>query len=137
MLIDTNIFIEIARKQKRFEECLDLMNVIKEEIINEDIYVTEFTLHALEALISRNAKDLLRNILLLIYDEKIKIYDSNIADDLGILSSMDALGFDFDDCLQYMATNKLQTYIVTFDKSFKEKGLEVKTPAQVLKKILV
>lgn len=136
MLIDTNIFIEIARKQERFEECLDLMNVVKEEIINEDVYMTAFSLHALEALISRHAKGLLKDVLLLIHQDKIKIYNTDIEDDLGILASMEALGFDFDDAMQYVCTNKLGTYIVTFDKSFKGKGIEVKTPKEILKTIL-
>lgn len=137
MLIDTNIFIEISRAQQHCKECADLIDAINQNLLNqEEIYITRFTLHALEAMISGSDSYFLKKILVMIFREKMRVFDTDTADDLGILSSMEALGFDFDDCLQYMATNKLATYIVTFDKSFQEKGLEVKTPAEVLKKIL-
>lgn len=136
MLIDSNIFIEIPRQQANYRDCLNLLKIINNELIEEQVFITGFALHALEAVISKFDPEFLKRILLMIYQDKIKVFNTEIADDLMILSSMKDLGLDFDDATQYLATNKLGTYIVTFDKSFNGKGIEIKTPAEVLKKII-
>lgn len=136
MLIDTNIIIEIAREQEFYLDCLYLVKAIKNDQFKEEVYLTRFALHAIEALIAKKNKDFLREILLMIHQDKIKIFDSNIADDIMTLSVMQDLEFDFDDATQYFAANRLRTYLVTFDKGFTGKGVQVKTPAEVLKEIL-
>lgn len=136
MLIDTNIFIEIPRQQTNHKDCLNLLKLINNRYLREEIFITGFTFHALEAILSGFTPDFLKKILLMIHEDKIKIFNTEIVDDLMILSSMKALGFDFDDAMQYVCTNKLGTYIVTFDKSFKGKGIEIKTPKEVLKTVL-
>lgn len=135
MLIDTNIIIEIARRQQFYQDCLYLMKAIKNDQIKEEAYLTRFALHAIEALISKKEKNFLREILLMIHQDKIKIFDTDVTDDLMTLSAMQDLEFDFDDATQYFAANKLGTYLVTFDKAFIGKGVAVKTPAEVLKGI--
>lgn len=136
MLIDTNIFIEIPKEQTYHKDCLNLLKLVDSGYIQEEVFITGFAFHAMEAILSEFAPDFLKKIFLMIHEEKIKIFNTEIADDLMILSSMDALGFDFDDAMQYVCTNKLGTYIVTFDKSFRDKGLIIKTPAEVLKELL-
>lgn len=136
MLIDTNIIIEIARKQKHYQECVDLLNAINQKSLGETVYITSFTLNAIEALISRFDNRFLKKILLMIYQGSIEICDLNIQDDLMILSSLNELGLDFDDATQFLAANKLATYIVTLDKDFKKTGIKLKTPKEVLKKVL-
>lgn len=133
MLIDTNIVIEIAKRQKHYQECVDLLNAINQKCLGESAYITKFTLNAIEALLSRFDSRFLKKILIMIYQGTIQICDLNIQDDLMILSSLNELGLDFDDATQFLAANKLGTYIVTLDKDFKKTGIEVKTPVQVLK----
>ena len=136
MLIDTNILIEIPKKQQNHRDCLNLLKAIKNELIQEKVFFTRFALHALEAIVSKFDPQFLKKILLMIHQEKITVFDTSIADDLMILSSMGDLGFDFDDATQYVATNRIGTYIVTFDKGFKDKGIEVKTPKEILESII-
>lgn len=136
MLIDTNIIIEIAKKQQFHQDCSNLLEAIKEGQIREDVYITDFALHAIEAMISRKEENFLREILLLIHQGNIKIFNVEISDDMMILSVMKDLQMDFDDTTQYVAANKLGTYLVTFDKGFIGKGVEVRTPAEILKEIL-
>ncbi|MEK7126585.1 MAG: PIN domain-containing protein [Patescibacteria group bacterium] len=136
MLIDTNIFLEILFKQERRQECIDLLDAIKENLIAEKIYITRFSLGAIEASTKKKHTEFIRELLLLIYDNKINIPKMNIRDDLMINSVRNELGLDFDDAMQFVATQKAGTYIVTFDKDFKNKPIQVKTPKEVLKTVL-
>ncbi|MCX6734712.1 MAG: PIN domain-containing protein [Candidatus Peregrinibacteria bacterium] len=136
MLIDTNIIIEIAFNQKRAEECKKLLNAIDQRAFEKEVYVTRFALSAIEAMSSKQPPNFLREFLLLILEDKIKIFDLKVEDDLMVNSVHSDLGLDFDDAVQYVAANRLGTWLITLDKDFKSKGLIVKTPAEVLKEIL-
>ncbi len=133
MLIGTNIILEIAFNKAKAEDCKKLLNAISENIFEKDIYITRFALSAIEAISGEQKPDFLREFLLLILEEKIKIFDLKTEDDLMINSIHSDLGLDFDDAVQYVAANRLGTCLVTFDKDLKNKGVETKTPAEVLK----
>ena len=133
MLIDTNILVEIGRKQEHSETCRQFLNAINLGMISEDIHITRFTLNATEALISEEDEELMRKILLLIHLEKIKIADNKIEDDLVILSITRDLGLDYDDACQFLTTHQLATYLVTYDKDFNKTSLPTKTPGEILK----
>lgn len=137
MLIDTNIFVEIARKQERYLECLDLLKAINKGVFNEDVYVSRFSLGALQALLSLKSPGFLQNILLLIYGGNIKIYTPEIEDDIMTLGSLGNFSLDFDDAVQFTSAAKLNTYLVTLDNDFKKTGLKIKTPQEVLDKVLL
>ena len=136
MLIDTNIILELSKKQKQSESCRDLFNAINRGLINEDVYITKFAISATQALIGERDPKLVKKILLMIFQEKIKIFETDTKDEITLLATLCQLKLDFDDAIQYLAANRLNTYLVTFDKDFKGTGLEIKTPAQVLKKVL-
>lgn len=136
MLIDTNIFLEILFGQKRRQECIDLLDAIKENLITEKIYITRFSLGAIEASTREKHTDFIRELLLLIYDGKINIPKLDIRDDLMVNAVRHDLDLDFDDAMQFVAAQKAGTYIVTFDKDFKNKPIQVKTPKEVLKACL-
>ncbi len=136
MLIDTNIIMEIALRQKYFETCRDLLDIIKTGTVEENVYITRFTLSALEALLGEKCPGLLKNILLLILEEKIQIVPSDIGDDLLVNSTRKNLALDFDDAIQFVAANKMGTYLVTLDNDFKGTGLQIKTPKQALNSLV-
>lgn len=136
MLIDTNIFLEILFKQERMLECANLLDAIKENLISEKIYITRFSLGAIEASVRKKHIGFIRELLLLIYEGKILIPKLDISDDLMINSVREDLGLDFDDATQFVAAQKTATYLVTFDQDFENKPIQIKTPKQILKKIL-
>lgn len=136
MLIDTNIFLEILFKQKRMLECANLLDAIKENLISENVYITRFSLGAIEACVRKKHTGFIKELLLLIYEGKILIPKLDITDDLMINSVREELGLDFDDAMQFVAVQKTATYLVTFDQDFKNKPIQIKTPRQILKKIL-
>ncbi len=136
MLIDSNIILEILFKQDHYRECMDLIKAIKNNLFSEKVYITRFSLSSIEAACKKKNQDFLRDLLLLIYQGKIKISKLDIKDDLMVNSVRRELGLDFDDTMQFIATQKAGTYIVTFDKDFKNKSIQVKTPKEVLKTVL-
>ncbi len=137
MLIDTNIIFEIFFGQKRQDECKDLLKAIKNNLIDEDVYMTRFSLSAIEAACGKRHKKVLADFLILFYQEKIKILELDIRDDLMINAVREDIGLDFDDAMQYVAAQRAATYIVTFDKDFYGKHIKIKTPKEILKEILV
>lgn len=135
MLIDANIFIEIGRKQKQSRVCTSLLNAIKTDMIDEDVFVTQFSLNAIEAMLSGTHEDFIYDLLLLIHQGKIKIAKNKPEDDLSILAIKADLGLDFDDACQFLATAQLGTYLVTYDKDFAKTSLKTKTPEEVIEEL--
>lgn len=137
MLIDTNIFVEMGRRQAKSDECRDLFDAIVGGRISEEVHITRFSLSAIQAMLAHLNPDFVRKILLAIYCKKIKLFNTSIDDDISILSSLKQLGLDFDDAIQFFAANKLGTYLVSYDKDFTKSGLATKSPKEILKDILI
>lgn len=134
MLIDTNIFVEIVRKQPHCLACSDLLNAINLDMIGEEVCLSRFSLNAIESMLSE-ATDFLREILLLIFQKKIKVINLSPEDDLMVNSMKKDLNLDFDDTVQFLAASKLGTYLVTYDKDFSRTSLQTKTPEDILKSL--
>lgn len=132
MLIDSNIIIEIGRRQANHKECQELFDAIKFKMLDEPVYVTRFSMSAVEALVGEADAGLVRETLLLIHQGQIKIFETKVEDDLMINSIKKDLKLDFDDAIQFFAANRLGTYLVTYDKDFSHTSLETKTPGEVL-----
>ncbi len=137
MLIDTNIFLEIVFSQAKSDDCQKLLNAIDQRVLKEKAYITRFSLSAIQALSRKEKIDFVREILLMIWEEKLNLLEMSVEDDLTINSVRLDLDLDFDDTVEYIAAHKLGTYLVTYDKDFKKTSLPTKTPAEVLKEILI
>lgn len=135
MLIDTNILMEIALEQKQAQVCEDLLDAIKTDMIQEDVSITQFSLNAIEAMLSEKYEDFIYELLLLIHQGKIKIAKNKPEDDLSILAIKAGLGLDFDDACQFLATAQLGTYLVTYDKDFTKTSLKTKTPEEIIEEL--
>jgi len=135
MLIDANIFMEIARGQKQTRICEDLMYAIKTDAITEDVFITQFSLNAIEAMLSNKNKDFLYDLLILIYQGKIKIAKNRIEDDMAALAIKKDLNLDFDDTCQLLAASHHGTYLVTYDKDFAKTFVPTKTPEDVIEEL--
>lgn len=135
MLIDTNIFIEIGRDQEASQACDDLLSAIA--CSGAAAYITRFSLHAIQSLLSEKAPQLLREIMILVHGERLKVYDFHPEDYMMIIATKDSLNLDFDDCLQFTAAHRLSVPLVTLDKDFKKTPLETLSPKQALKHFVV
>lgn len=137
MLIDANVFVEIGLSQQRQQECWNFLRALDEGLLPEQAYITDFALHAIELLLYKKNRPFLREILLMIHEDKIKVVRPSAHDDICTLGVLNDIELDLDDGFQFMATNKLMTYLITFDKHFKKTHLPTKTPSEVLKEILI
>ena len=135
MLIDSNVFMEIALMRQRAKICADLLYAIKTDMIVEDVFVTKFTLNAIEAMLSGKQKDFLRDLLILVYQGKIKTVKNMSEDDMSALAIQSEIGLDFDDMVQFLAASRLGTYLVTYDQDFAKTSLLTKTPEEVLSEL--
>lgn len=137
MLIDTNIILEIIFEQERWRECSDLFKAVKNDLFNERTYITRFSLSAICAACKKRHQSFLRDLFLLIYQEKMEVFELDVRDDMMINALREDVGLDFDDTVQFLAAQKASTYIVTFDKDFAGKPVIAKTPKEVLDGVLL
>ena len=117
-LIDTNIFLEILLLQGKKDIC-------KEFLLsnNEQIYLSDFSLHSIGVILFRNnketvfnkfVKDIIQKIKILTLSEKLYSYLSDVKEEYGL---------DFDDAYQFKVAEEYGLSIVTQDKDF-EKVIE-------------
>ena len=105
------------------------------EIGNLKVYVSSFSIHSIEVILSNfNKQKELKIFLSSIIDfEGLSVYSTNLEEELDAIEEMEH-GLDFDDALQSFITKKLKASIVSYDKHFdKIKGLKRLTPSDILK----
>jgi predicted nucleic acid-binding protein len=132
-LIDTNVFLELLLNRAFKNDCARLLKEI--EIGNLEAYVSSFSIHSIEVILSNfNKQKELKIFLSSIIDfEGLIVYATNLEEELEIIEEMKK-GLDFDDALQSFIAKKLKASIVSFDKHFDNiKGLKRLTPADILK----
>ncbi len=132
-LIDTNVFLELLLNRAFKNDCARLLKEI--EIGNLEAYVSSFSIHSIEVILSNfNKQEELKIFLTSIIDfEGLFVYSTNLEEELEVIEEMEK-GLDFDDALQSFITKKLKASIISFDKHFdKIKGLKRVTPADILK----
>jgi len=116
ILIDTNIFLEVALAQERSEECKMLLNAISKGDL--EATVTHFTIHAMAAILGKGSRlvEFLRNVE---GSEGLNVYTTSISEEMSVALMADGIGIDFDDTLQYFVAKKIGAdSIASFDKHF-------------------
>ena len=132
-LIDTNVFLELLLNRAFKNDCARLLKEV--EIGNLKVYVSSFSIHSIEVILSNfNKQNELKIFLSSIIDfEGLSVYSTNLEEELDAIEEMES-GLDFDDALQSFITKKLKASIVSYDKHFdKIKGLKRLTPSDILK----
>jgi len=130
-LIDTCIFLEILLDQ---DKALDSEKLIQ-KIRNSEIkaYVTSFSLHSIEVILSRFNKlsaleMFLEDILTM---ANLEIIYANIVDEIKIVKLMKNLKLDFDDSVQYYFAKTKSLKLISFDRDFDKSGIERIEPHKV------
>ena len=128
-LIDTNIFLEILLGQDKCMECEAMINLISKS--NELFYVSSFTIHSIEVVMTKNVKIAeLLEFLSDIASSKIIRIETNSEDEMNALNAMAKLKLDFDDGLQYYACKKYNLKIISYDKHFDKTSIKRLEPTQ-------
>lgn len=129
-LIDTNIFLEILLEQEKSKECEELIFRLSQ--IEEYFYVSSFTLHSIEVIMTKqNKTDALREFLLDILSSRIIQIGTNAMDELNALKTMGKLNLDFDDALQTYICENHKLKIISFDRHFDKTSIKRLEPKDI------
>ena len=134
--LDANIFLEVELAQERAEECLDLLEKIKDGLITAS--VSDFTVDGIVLIMEQKGKDWksIRKFLLSLFQyQGLIIYKSTTADKIAATDHMAAYSLDFEDSLtlQCALANNCSA-LVSFDKDFNSvKEIKRITPAEALR----
>ncbi|RLG13634.1 VapC toxin family PIN domain ribonuclease [Candidatus Pacearchaeota archaeon] len=130
-LVDTNIWLERLLEQERNEEVAKFLNLIP----TEKLFITDFSFHSISIILTKLRK--FKILTTFIHDVFIKGEVSLISlapkDVLEIIPVMDKFKLDFDDAYQYVAAEKYDLIIVSFDEDFDITERGRKTPIEILK----
>jgi predicted nucleic acid-binding protein len=129
-LVDTNLILEVLLRQAKSEEVKRFL----EHARSDQLFLTEFSLYSLGVLlIRRNMHDIfLRAVEDLLFTGGMTLLRLVPADLADVTRRSKQFGIDFDDAYQYVAADKHNLVIVSFDADFDRTERGRKTPQTVL-----
>jgi len=128
--MDTNIFLEVILEQEKAEEARALLARTEEH----DLFISDYSLHSIGVLLFRRrqhevfgqfVKDMMLNAGLIM----ISLHGEDME---AIIDAARRFNLDFDDAYQYVAAEKHNLTLVSFDGDFDHTERGRKEPAQVL-----
>ncbi len=129
-LIDTNIWLERLLNQEKANEVAQFLN----KIPSERLMMTDFTFHSIGVILSRhNAQETLQRFTQdVLIDGAVTLVSLEPTDMPDIIETMKQYQFDFDDAYQYVAAEKYNAELVSFDSDFDKTKHGKKTPLQIV-----
>ena len=130
LLVDANIWLELLLDQKRAADVRDFLRMVP----LDDLAITDFALHSVGVVLARNKRDdlFVRFISDLLADTGVSYVSLDFSDLMAVTETRERFPLDFDDAYQYVAAEKHDLTLVSFDADFDrtERGRE--TPADLL-----
>jgi uncharacterized protein len=128
LLLDTNIFLEIALAQEKAEEAAALLR----RTSDHTFFMSDFSLHSMGVLLFR----LKRHGTFLEFVEDmassgIQVITLPEGEMNRVAKAAESFNLDFDDAYQYAVAQRSSLTIVSFDSDFDRTDSPKKTPAQV------
>jgi predicted nucleic acid-binding protein len=129
-LVDTNLIAEILLRQTKAEEVKRFL----ESTAPEGLYLTEFSLYSLGIILLRRKMHdtFLRTVDDLLLTGGIRLLRLGLEDMQDIVHASRRFNLDFDDAYQYVAAEKYNLIIVSFDGDFDRTERGRRTPTEVL-----
>jgi predicted nucleic acid-binding protein len=130
-LLDSSVLLELLLNQKRADEVTQFFN----ETLEAGLYVTDFSVHSVAIMLVRKkrAEMLAKFVDDLFFVRGAQVVRLDLDEVAGVATRAAALGLDFDDAYQYVAAEKHNLTLVSFDADFDRTERGRKTPADVLK----
>jgi len=129
-LVDSNIWLELLLEQERAEEVRQFLQTVEAS----NLSITEFTLYSIGIITTRlNKEDVFETFLSDVLEHSgVRRICLSASDLKRVLFARREFRLDFDDAYQYVAAEKNDLVLVSFDSDFDETDLGRKTPAEVL-----
>lgn len=129
-LVDTNVWLERLLEQARAEEVAQFLD----RIPSERLFITDFAFHSIGVILTRlhRAEALLRFVQDTFIDGAVTLIHLGPEDTQRMLDVIEQFKLDFDDAYQYVAAEKYNLTLVSFDGDFDRTERGKKTPAEIL-----
>jgi predicted nucleic acid-binding protein len=130
LLLDSSVLLEFLLNQERADEVQRFF----EGTPRAALHVTDFAFHSIALiLVSRKRKEMLaRFVNDFLYTRGTTLVRLTPEEVVSLGTRTEELGLDFDDAYQYLAAEKHDLTLVSFDADFDRTGRGRKTPAEVL-----
>ena len=129
-LVDTNVWLERLLDQEKSEISAKFLELVSPE----KILISDFSLHSIGVILFRYRKLKLFETFIedLFINANIEMLSLVGIDLLKVSVNNKKFKLDFDDSYQLTLAQKYDLTLVTFDTDFIAKGLEVKSPDEIL-----
>lgn len=129
-LVDTNIWLERLLEQLKSDEVARFLSSTQ----SSSFFMTDFTLHSIGIIPSKLARheafhSFVKDTLL---DGDVVLIHLNPGNMERIIDTQKRYGLDFDDAYQYVAAERYDLIIVSFDSDFDKTERGKKSPQEVL-----
>ena len=130
LLIDTNIVLEIILEQERAREARSLLSLTEEHVF----FLSDFSLHSLGVLLFRwrQQKPYWEIIEDLVFNGGMAVISLSVDEMESVVKVAERFELDFDDAYQYVAAEKHQLAVVSFDGDFDRTERGRQTPSAVM-----
>jgi predicted nucleic acid-binding protein len=129
-LLDTNIILELLLDQDHADEVAAFLK----QAAPDSLYISDFSLYSLGVILLRLKRfDLfLRSVKDLFLSEVIGLLRLGVEDMAKITQVAQTFGLDFDDSYQYVAAEKFNLELLSFDRDFDRTPRGRKTLEEVI-----
>jgi len=130
LLVDANVWLELLLDQEQAGQVRDFLRAVP----LGELAITDFALHSVGIILARNKRDdlFVRFLSDLLVDTGVRYVSLDFADLMTVTKTRERLPLDFDDAYQYVAAEKHDLTLVSFDADFDRTDRGRKTPADVL-----
>jgi predicted nucleic acid-binding protein len=128
--LDTNILLEFLLDQEKADDVERFLSVVP----HESLFVTEFSVHSIGVLLLRRKlhTGFVRFVEDILVTGAITMIRLGTEDLLAVSRIAERTGLSFDDAYQYVAAEKHNLTIVSFDADFDRTERGRRTPADIL-----
>jgi hypothetical protein len=128
-LLDTNVWLELLLGQQKAGEVQEFLSAWPAS----ELAITEFSLYSIGIILTRLKKDAaFENFLAdILEDGGVRLVRLDPAGLRAILAVRGRFGLDFDDAYQYVAAERHDLTLISFDGDFDRTERGRKTPADV------
>jgi len=132
-LVDTNVWIERLLEQER---SLEVKNFL-DNIPSKNLFMTDFAFHSIAIILLKldKAEELVKFVNDAFIEASVSLVHLEAGDIQDIISVVKKFNLDFDDAYQYVAAEKYNLILVSFDSDFDGTDIGRKTPSEILKQM--